>query len=79
MKSLHIHFRSIDEVKEFINIADNIEGDATLSDGRHTINAKSIMGVYTLNLQKPLELTIKDWKDEYAMLFEKLATDYLRE
>ena len=75
MKSLHIRLHSIDEVKEFINIADSIEGDATLSDGRHTINAKSIMGVYTLNLQKPVELTIKDWKDEYAVLFERLGTD----
>lgn len=75
MKSLHIHLRNIDEVKEFINNAGNIEGGATLSDGRHSINARSIMGVYSLNLQKPLELTIKDWKDEYALLFEKLEAD----
>lgn len=71
MKSLHIHLQSIDEVKEFLNSADNIEGDVALSDGRYIVNAKSIMGVCSLNLQKQLELAIKDWKDEYALLFVK--------
>ena len=75
MKLLKIHLRSVDEVNEFINNADIIEGEATLSDGRRTINAKSIMGVYSLDLQKQLELIINDWKDGYTLLFEKLGTD----
>ena len=75
MQTLHIRFRNINEVKEFINIVNNIEGDVNLYDGRHTVIAKSIMGVYSLNLQNKLELTIKDWNEEYALLFEKFETD----
>ena len=75
MQSLHIRFRNLDEVKEFINIDNNIEGDVNLYDGRHTVIAKSIMGIYSLNLQNQLELTIRDWKDEYALLFEKFEAD----
>lgn len=47
--------RSIEDVKEFVNTVSKIEGDATLSGGRYIVDAKSIMGIFSLDLTKQLK------------------------
>lgn len=71
MKSMDIYLRSIEDVKEFVNITSKIEGDVTLSGGGYIIDAKSIMGIFRLDLTKRIKLDIENWKKEYASLFEK--------
>ena len=71
MRTINIRFHSVGEVKEFSNIINQIEDKATLSDGSYTINAKSIMGIYSIRLSEPLELTVENWKDEYEGLLDK--------
>lgn len=71
MKSVTVLLNSIDKVKRFVNDVSNVEGDAILRNGRYVIDAKSIMGIFSLNLSKPLELEIEVWKDEYASLIER--------
>ena len=76
MKTLYINLRSIEDVKEFVNTITKIDGDALLSEGRFIVDAKSIMGIFSLNLTNRLKLDIVEWKEEYAPLFEQyLATD----
>lgn len=41
-------------------------GDVTIVSGRYVIDAKSIMGIFSLDLSKPMKLEIEDWKDEYV-------------
>ena len=48
-----------------------IEGDVFLSTGRYIINAKSIIGIFSIDLSKKLELEIESWKEEYRILLEK--------
>ena len=48
-----------------------IEGEATLFSGRYVIDAKSIMGIFSLDLTKPMKLEIENWKDEYEELIRK--------
>lgn len=62
---MDIRLGSIDLVKDYVNTVNRIEGDVFLSSGRYVIDAKSIMGIFSLDLSKPLHLEIDEWKDEY--------------
>ena len=70
-KSFEVMLRSVDLVKSFVNDMSKIEGNVFLSVGRYVIDAKSIMGIFSLELSKPLKLEIEKWKDEYAVILEK--------
>jgi len=48
-----------------------IGGDALLLAGKYVIDAKSIMGIFSLDLSNPLQLQIEDWKEEYAEVIKK--------
>ncbi len=65
-KRLDITIGSVYAAKQLVSFAESIEGDVTLRSGRHSVNAKSIMGVFTLELSKPMSLEIEKWKEEYA-------------
>lgn len=71
MKSLNVFFHSIAEVKEFVNIISNVNGEVTLSDKRYTVDAKSIMGVFCLNIWEVLVLKIEKWEEKYELLLAK--------
>lgn len=76
MKSADVLLRSITEVKEFVNIVSDIKGDVTLSDKRHSVDAKSIIGIFCLNLSHVLELEINHWDEQYAPLLAKYIVRY---
>ncbi|WP_058485398.1 HPr family phosphocarrier protein [Defluviitalea phaphyphila] len=58
MKSIKISLNSIEKVKKFVNIIGKYEGDFDLSSGRYKVDAKSIMGIFSLDLSSPLQLDI---------------------
>lgn len=70
-KSFDIMLGSVDKVKAFVNDMSKIEGDVFLCVGKYVIDAKSIMGIFSLELSKPLRLEIEDWKEEYMAVIEK--------
>lgn len=60
MKSIKVSLNSIDKVKEFVNIINTFDGDFDLVSDRYTVDAKSIMGIFSLDLSKELTLNIHD-------------------
>ena len=58
MKTVQISLNSIDKVKSFVNAITQYEYDFDLISGRYVIDAKSIMGIFSLDLSKPLELRV---------------------
>ena len=58
MKSVTISLNSIDKVKSFVNDISRFDYDFDLVSGRYVIDAKSIMGIFSLDLSKPIELNI---------------------
>ena len=52
MASVTIRLNSIGEVKEFNRIAATVPGDVDLHSGRYCVDAKSIMGIFALNLAR---------------------------
>ena len=58
MKTVHISLNSIDKVKAFVNEITKFDNDFDLVSGRYVIDDKSIMGIFSLYLSKPIELNI---------------------
>lgn len=58
MKSVNIKLSTIEDVKKFVNAVTLFNGDADLSSGRYVVDAKSIMGIFSLDLANPITLTI---------------------
>ena len=58
MKKVMISLNSIDKVKSFVNDISRFDYDFDLVSGRYVIDAKSIMGIFSLALSKPIELNI---------------------
>ena len=58
MKTVQISLNSIGKVKSFVNTISQFEYDFDLISGRYVIDAKSIMGIFSLDLSKPIELAI---------------------
>ena len=58
MKTVHISLNSIDKVKAFVNEITKFDNDFDLVSGRYVIDAKSIMGIFSLDLSKPIDLNI---------------------
>ena len=58
MKTVQISLNSIDKVKSFVNIVNKYDFDVELISGKYVIDAKSIMGIFSLDLSKPINLNI---------------------
>ncbi|MBQ9388401.1 MAG: HPr family phosphocarrier protein [Lachnospiraceae bacterium] len=58
MRTVKINLGAIDKVKNFVNLIARYDGDFDLVSGRYVIDAKSIMGIFSLDLSKPIELAI---------------------
>ncbi len=71
MKSIGISLDSIEKVKTFVNIMATLDGEVDLASERYVVDAKSIMGIFSLDLGKTLRLDVHDEKD-YEKVVEQL-------
>jgi len=58
VKTVKICLNSIEKVKSFVNDISNFDVEFDLVSGRYVIDAKSIMGIFSLDLAKPIDLNI---------------------
>lgn len=68
MKTVKISLNSIDKVKSFVNDVTKFDTDLDLVSGRYVIDAKSIMGIFSLDLSKPIDLNIHASDDSVDIL-----------
>lgn len=68
MKTVQISLNSIDKVKSFVNEITKYDYDFDLVSGRYVIDAKSIMGIFSLDLSKPIDLAIHAEANEDEIL-----------
>ena len=54
-----IQLNSIDDIKSFVRFANEHKGDITLQSGIYTVDGKSIMGVFSLDLSKPVKMIVE--------------------
>jgi phosphotransferase system HPr-like phosphotransfer protein len=58
MKTVKISLDSIDKVKTFVNEINRFNAEFDLVSGRYVIDAKSIMGIFSLDISRPIDLNI---------------------
>jgi phosphotransferase system HPr-like phosphotransfer protein len=58
MKTYKIRLKTIDDVRNFVNAVTAIECDVDLASGRYVVDAKSIMGIFSLDLAKEIDMTV---------------------
>ena len=74
MKSYQISLSSINDVKNFVNIVNKYDFEIDLTSGRYVVDAKSIMGIFSLDLSKTIALTAQC---DNCAEFEKEITPFV--
>ena len=70
MKTFNIMLKSINDVKDFVNIVNKYDFDVDLTSGRYVVDAKSIMGIFSLDLSKPIRVEVHG--DESGNFFNEI-------
>ena len=73
MKTVRISLNSIDKVKSFVNDLTKFDVDFDLVSGRYVIDAKSIMGIFSLDLSGPLVLNAVTDDPKAFEVFQRYA------
>ena len=76
MKTVQISLNSIGKVKSFVNAINQFEFDFDLISGRYVIDAKSIMGIFSLDLSKPIDIVIHSDNKEDVEKFNALVKNF---
>lgn len=71
MKTVKIRLSTIEDVRDFVEVVRQFEGDIDLSSGRYIVDAKSIMGIFSLDLTKPIK--VEAHSDNCDQLLAELA------
>jgi len=58
MKTVTIKLQMAENVKKFVNIVSKYPYEIDLRSGRHVVDAKSILGIFSLDLNKPITMEI---------------------
>ena len=64
MSKFTVQLKSINDVKEFVRIVNDFPYDVDLASGRYIVDAKSIMGIFSLDLTQPIEVDIHNGEGE---------------
>lgn len=76
MVRLNVKINTVMDAKEFVNICNLTDFDIDLVSGRYIIDAKSIMGLFSLDLSKPIELRADcDAGDNFLRKLEPFVVD----
>ena len=68
MKTISIKLSTIEDVRKFVETVTSYDMDIDLASGRYTVDAKSIMGIFSLDLSKPIDLNIHAEDDAEEIL-----------
>lgn len=72
MTETEVLLNNIDKVKSFVAAVSKFDTDMDLVSGRYTIDAKSIMGIFSMDLSKPIVLKIYEDGDKAAEILKAL-------
>ena len=70
MKSVMIRLSLVENVNKFVNVVSRYPFEMDLRAGRHVVDAKSILGIFSLDLSRPITLDI--YSDDCDELLEEI-------
>ena len=72
MKVMSIRLTEINQVRKFVELTSKCEFDVDLVSDRYTVDAKSLLGIYSLNLSNPLQVVMYgDNTEDFEKALEK--------
>lgn len=74
---LEVSLDNVDKVKEFIATSQSIPVDMQLRSGKYVVDAKSILGVFSLDLSHSVILEIED-SNEDASMYEAIFSKFIK-
>ena len=74
MKEIELSLDSIDKVKNFVSITAKFDAEIDLVSGRYVIDAKSIMGIFSIDLSKPVRLRILEGRENVEDIINALGS-----
>ena len=78
MQEMYIRAESFQDIRAISALAAGEEFQVFITDGRRTVNAKSLLGIFSLNVGKPLLLQL-DCSEEESEAFRVKATRFVEE
>ena len=78
MKTFNLSLNCINDVKDFVNIVSKYDFEIDLTSGRYVVDAKSIMGIFSLDLSKPIKAEVhSDDCNKFLGEINKFIVDWL--
>jgi len=65
MNTFYVQLTSINDVKQFVNAACSQMCEIDIISGRYTVDAKSIMGIFSIDLAKPIKIEVQGTEEEF--------------
>ncbi|MCL2286656.1 MAG: HPr family phosphocarrier protein [Firmicutes bacterium] len=75
MTTVTIFLNTVEKVKGFVNTVSPLDGDFDLVSDRYVVDAKSIMGIFSLDLSKPLTLQIHSNEERILPLLKSFIVE----
>ncbi len=75
MKSVYVDLSNVNCIKNFASIVSRYDGAFDLIQGRYRVDAKSIVGIFSLDLSKPVELQIENESDDLLRALARFLVD----
>ena len=73
---MKVSLNTIEKVKDFVKQVQNIDASVDLVSGRYVIDANSIMGIFSLDLSKPIDIVIHSDNKEDVEKFNALVKNF---
>lgn len=73
----HVVLNTIDKVKRFIEIVILFEQDIDIVTGRYVVDAKSILGIFSIDLTRPMDCVIHTDDEEICEKFRKAIKEFI--
>ena len=75
-KERYVNLNSIERVKNFVTQIIKIESDIDLISGRYTLDSKSIMAIFSVNLNNKLKLVLHSDDEDEIKLFNEITEEF---
>ena len=66
---IRVKFNTMNEIKKFVNLTENLNGDILVYSGHYVVDGRSLMGILSLSLSSPVDVRVVD--EEERKLFSK--------
>lgn len=75
MKEMIISIKSLNDVYTFISKAQAVDGDITIRRGRYTIDGKSVLGIFSLDMSQNVSIIYPETALDFENYIEQFKVD----